>query len=89
MEENKAMQVNIYSFSNSLESFDDISIIRIKSKEYTLLIMPDYMPTIGQLEGSLSIVGPNIDKTWENIMGYYVIRKNTFELIVKDTYKHA
>lgn len=84
----KFLTVKTYDFHNGLQLFENIEIIRINSKDYTLLIMPDYMPTMGELEGNLDIVGKNVQKNWKGIKGYYVIRHNIFEVILKDEYQH-
>lgn len=49
------MEVKIFSLKNGYEYFDKVKAIRIKSKEYNLLIMKDYMPLIGKIEGQLDI----------------------------------
>ena len=49
------MEVKIFSLKNGYEYYDKVKAIRIKSKEYNLLIMKDYMPLIGKIEGELDI----------------------------------
>lgn len=83
----KSMVVKVYDFASGLQQFDNVSIVRLKSTDHNLLIMPDFIPTIGELNGSLSIAGDEIMKEWNEIKGYYVIRNNIFELILKDEYK--
>ncbi len=84
----KSITVKIYDFDKGLQQYDHIQLVRVQSKNYNLLIMPDFIPTIGELDGSLSIVGDHVKLDWENILGYYVIRHNTFEIILKDEYHH-
>ena len=35
-----SIKVKVFTLSNGLEQFDNIKVIRIKSKDYNLLIMP-------------------------------------------------
>lgn len=44
------MKVKIFSLSKGLEIIDDVVSIKIKSKDYNLLIMKDYFPLIGEIE---------------------------------------
>jgi len=76
--------VKILTISDGLEIIDNVKAIRIKSKDYNLLIMKDYLPIIGQIEGSIEI--ETIEKTFkkENIIAYYINNNNEFQLIIKE-----
>ncbi len=78
------MLVKIFTLENGLEEIKDVIIIRIKSKEYNLLIMKDYMPIIGNINGSIEIETKNETIKKENILAYYVNRNNIFKLIIKE-----
>ena len=47
------IKVRIFDIENGLREYKDIKIIRIISKDYNLLIMKDYLPIIGEIEGSV------------------------------------
>lgn len=79
------MKVKIYSLTNGLEIYDDIKIIRIISEDYNLLILKDYMPIIGQINGSFEIEGESIHKKINVDEAYYVNHENVFELLVKES----
>ena len=49
------IKVRIFDIENGLREYKDIKIIRIISKDYNLLIMKDYLPIIGEIEGSVDI----------------------------------
>ena len=55
METNDGIKVRVFDLAHGLVEYDDIKFIRIVSKEYNLLIMKDYMPIIGEIDGSISI----------------------------------
>ena len=59
-------------------------MIRIKSEKYTLLIMDDYMPVIGRIDGMVEIVSGEDTRSFQPIHGFYTHRKNTFELLIKE-----
>lgn len=78
------MKVKIYSLNNGLEVYDNIKIIRIISEDYNLLILKDYMPIIGQINGSFEIENENIHKKINVNEAYYVNHENIFEILIKE-----
>ena len=49
------IKVKVFDIRNGMRVSDNIKIIRIISKDYNLLIMKDYLPIIGEIEGSVDI----------------------------------
>ena len=82
------MIVKIYSLSRGVENFTEVKAIRIKSKKYNLLIMKDYLPIIGEIDGSFEIEMENETKLIDPIKAYYVNQNNIFELIIKEDVKN-
>lgn len=78
------MVVKVFSYENALQTYDDIALIRIKSKNSSLLIMEDYLPIVGEINGDVSFANDKDEVSLKNIRGYYVHRKNMFELILKN-----
>ena len=78
------MLVKIYSLLNGLSVLENVKVIRIKSKDYNLLIMKDYVPLIGEIEGDFEVETDKETKELANIRGYYVCQNNVFEIILKD-----
>ena len=78
------MDVMIFTLKNGIEEINDVAIIRIISKDYNLLIMKDYMPIIGNIEGSVEIETKNETIKKNDIFAYYVNRNNVFKLIIKE-----
>ncbi len=79
------MIVKIFTLKNGLEEIQDVRVIRILSKEYNLLIMKDYMPIIGNINGTIEIETSTETKKIDNLFAYYVNRNNVFKLIVKES----
>lgn len=87
---NNDLVVKIFTISNGLEEIDQVKIIRIKSKEYNLLIMKDYLAMIGRVEGSVEIETEKETIRKENIEGYYIHQHNQFKLLIKElVYEHS
>ena len=78
------IKVKVFSLSNGLEVIENVKLVRIKSKDYNLLIMPDYMPILGEIQGNIDIENKDDTKTFENINGYYVNTNNEFSLILRE-----
>lgn len=81
------IQAQVSSFANGLEIYRNISIVRIRSRQSNLLIMEDYMPIIGELDGYVDLIGKNFIKTLENVKGFFCHEHNVFFLILKDAPK--
>ncbi len=78
------MLVKIFNISSGLEILEGVKIIRIKSEDYNLLIMPNYMPLLGEIKGSIDIESETISKHLENIDAYYINSNNEFSLVVRE-----
>lgn len=80
---NDNLLVKVLDVKKEIQTYDKIKYVRILSKKYNLLIMRDYLPIIGEIEGSIEIEGENFIKI-ENIKGYYMNKNNVFNLIIKE-----
>lgn len=74
---------NVFTIKDGLLVYDKIKLIRIKSKNYNLLIMKDYMPIIGEIDGSVDIEGEDINKSFKDIKAFYMSKENEFNLIIR------
>ena len=83
MEEiNDTMQAIVLLNKNiKLNNIDKVKIIRIKDEKYNLLIMKDYWPVIGEINGSIYFDGDE-SYAFENIKGFYMLSNNVFRLII-------
>lgn len=77
------IKAKIVSMESGLLNYENIEMIRIKSKRHTLLIMKNFMPVIGELEGSVEFVFKEYTLLFENLKGYYMHKKNEFSLLVE------
>ena len=74
----------VLGIDEGVQKFEQVDMIRIKSEKYTLLIMDDYMPVIGRIDGMVEIVSGEDTRSFQPIHGFYTHRKNTFELLIKE-----
>ena len=84
VEETKYIEVIVISFQNGFQIYHNVKIIRILSKKYNLLMMVDYMPLVGELEGNLVIVSDSEEVCMENVKGFYVMKNNVFKLLIRE-----
>ncbi len=64
-----------------LNKIDNVKVIRVKDEKYNLLIMKDYWPVIGEINGNVYIDGKE-EHAYENIKGFYMLSHNIFRLII-------
>lgn len=80
----EGIKVRIFDLDKGLTEYEHIKVIRIVSKDYNLLIMEDYLPIIGEIDGSVDIKGEDIDISFPNIKAFYMNSGNVFNLMIKE-----
>lgn len=81
--DNKEMKVRVFNLEGLVE-YENVKIVRIVSKDYNLLIMKDYLPIIGEIEGSVDIKGDNLEVSLKDIKAFYMNSNNEFNLMIKE-----
>lgn len=81
---NSGIKVRVFDMTHGLREYENITIIRIISKDYNLLIMKDYLPIIGEIEGSVDIKNDIINESFKNIKAFYMNSENVFNLMIKE-----
>ena len=84
MNSGNGIKVRIFDLSKGLIEYEHIKIIRIISKDYNLLIMQDYLPIIGEIEGSVDIKNEEVELNYKNIKAFYMNSGNVFNLMIKE-----
>lgn len=77
-------KVRIFDLKTGLTEYEHIKFVRIISKDYNLLIMEDYLPIIGEVDGSIDIKGDDVDLSFPKIEAFYMNSGNVFNLMVKE-----
>jgi hypothetical protein len=80
----EGFKVRIFDLDTGLTEYEHIKVVRLISKEYNLLIMQDYLPIIGEIEGSIDIKGDDIDIKFPKIRAFYMNSNNVFNLMIKE-----
>lgn len=75
--------VKVLNIDSGIHTYNNVKFVRILSEKYNLLIMRDYLPVIGEINGSVEIVGDESIKL-NDIKGYYINKNNEFNLIIKE-----
>lgn len=78
-----SLLVKVLNIKNGLQIYENVKFVRILSEKYNLLIMRDYLPIIGEINGSVEIDSTETIKL-NNIKGYYTNKNNEFSLIIKE-----
>lgn len=78
------IKVRIFDIEHGLREYEGIKIIRIVSKDYNLLIMKDYLPIIGEIDGSVDIKNDTINESFKDIKAFYMNSDNVFNLMIKE-----
>lgn len=80
----EGFKVRIFDLDKGLTEYEHVKIVRIVSKDYNLLVMEDYLPIIGDVDGSIDIKGEDIDIKFPKIRAFYMNSKNEFNLMIKE-----
>jgi len=83
--ENKSDELKVLILESDnvkMQTLENVKIIRIKDKKYNLLIMKDYWPVIGEIDGIIRIEADK-EYLFSDIKGFYSLSHNIFHLIIK------
>ena len=80
----EGFKVKIFDLDKGLTVYEHVKIVRLVCKEYNLLIMQDYLPIIGEIDGSIDIKSEEIDISFPKIKAFYMNSGNVFNLMIKE-----
>lgn len=83
----KSLSVKILDIENGFATYENVRAIRIKSKKFTLLIMNNYTPTLGEVDGSVDILLNDDELHYEKLNAYFEFNNNLFTLLIKERTK--
>ena len=78
------MIVKIFTLKNGMELINNVVAIRIKSSEYNLLILKDYISLLGDIHGNVEIETEDDKKSFDNINANFINHNNVFSLIIDE-----
>lgn len=74
----------VLDIENGFATYNSVRAIRIKSKKFTLLLMRNYTPTLGEVDGSVDILVKDDEIHYEHINAYFEFNENKFTLLIKE-----
>ena len=77
------MIVNVDTFKDGIQTFNEVTAIRIKSKDYNLLILKDYLAIVGEIDGDIEIETVDGKTLYEKVKAYYLNNSNVFNLLIE------
>ncbi len=80
----KTMQVRVLSLEKGLEIYNDIKIIRIVSRDNNLMIMSEFQPVIGEINGNVTFISEESDYGLNDVKAFFCFRKNVMKIIIKE-----
>ena len=80
----KDITVQLLNINGDVRQFDDVKFIKIKSKNYNLIIMKDYLPIIGEVQGKIEIGREEENIEMKRVKGYFMHKHNKFNLFYID-----
>lgn len=94
-EDHKRIEAVIIGYEQGYVSYHNVKLIRMKGKNLNLLLMVDYMPTLGEIDGRVELLceehmdrkgnkGATQSIVFENVSGFFVIKNNVFKLLLKE-----
>ena len=87
IEDRKNLQnitVQLLNIAGDVKQYDDVKFIKIRSQKYNLIIMKDYLPIIGEIQGEIQIGREKEDINMEKVRGYFMHKHNKFNLFYSD-----
>lgn len=83
---NNRLTANIISMNDGLRTIELVSMVRIVSAQYNILIMEDYLPVIGEVDGDVIIVSESAEYKLERVKGFFCHRHNEFSFMLGEEF---
>ena len=77
------INARIIDVSSGLKVISGIYAVRIHSKDFYALIMNDYLPTLGEIDGDIIFLSRDGEHPYRGIKGFYKHQHNEFTLLVE------
>lgn len=77
------ISVEVVDRKTGVQYFDNVRLVRLKSRDHNLLIMEDYMPVIGEVTGFVELVFDDKTVEFNSIHGFYMHKQNKFSLLIE------
>ena len=78
-----SIRARVIDEEHGLRLLSGVYAVRLQSRDYSLLIMEDYMPMLGQIDGTVVFLTEEREVRLEKIQGFYKHQHNEFTLLVE------
>ena len=78
------ISARIIDVSSGLKAIEGVYAVRIHSTGFTALIMNDYIPALGKIDGDVTFLSRDGEYPYLNIHGFYKHQHNEFTLLVEE-----
>lgn len=76
--------VKIIDEEVGIRRIERVKAIRIQSDEYVLLMMEDYSPTLGEIEGKITFITAEDEIIYDKVKGFYRLSGNEFSFVIRE-----
>lgn len=83
-EELNNIVVQLLNINGGVTEYQDVKFIKIVSKKYNLIIMRDYLPIIGEVQGEIEIGREDDTINLKKVRGYFMHKHNKFNLFYSE-----
>lgn len=78
-----SIRARVIDEEHGLRLITGVSVVRLRSKAYNLLIMEDYLPALGKIDGSVTFLTRDEEHHLEGVKGFYKHQHNEFTLLLE------
>ncbi len=78
------ISARIIDVSSGLKSIEGVYAVRIHSAGFTALIMNDYIPALGKIDGDVTFLSQDGEYPYYDIRGFYKHQHNEFTLLIEE-----
>lgn len=78
-----SIRARVIDEEKGLRLITGVNVVRLRSKAYNLLIMEDYLPALGKVEGSVTFLTRDEEYHLEGVRGFYKHQHNEFTLLLE------
>ena len=83
-QEMQNITVQLLNIAGDVKLYEDVKFIKIRSQKYNLIIMKDYLPIIGEIQGEIEIGREKENIEMKKVRGYFMHKHNKFNLFYLD-----
>ena len=76
------IHARVIDYKYGLQDISGVCAVRVIDNSYRLLIMEDYLPALGEVEGEVVIITHDQELRFQDISGFYKVQHNEFVLLI-------